>query len=107
MFLNLLNRDLKIKSKKQVRVNQFQITLPQRQVVEDTFLSLFAWRSQSSGMDELANWTAKTYKFSFHNDSGQAARAPVKGESRQRWVWSEEWNGNRNGDMTYSRSGFW
>lgn len=29
-------------------------------------------------MDELANWTAKTYKFSFHNDSGGAVRILVE-----------------------------
>ena len=48
-----------------------------------------------AGMDELANWTAKTYKFSFHNDSGAAVGAPVKGEAKQSQVWSEECLGRR------------
>lgn len=47
-------------------------------------------RVAHSGMDELANWTAKTYKFSFHNDSGAAVRILVE-EDPDGMAELEEW----------------
>lgn len=32
------------------------------------------WRVTHAGMDELANWTAKTHKFAFQNSSGGPVR---------------------------------
>ncbi|CAK9073553.1 unnamed protein product [Durusdinium trenchii] len=47
-------------------------------------------RVTHAGMDELANWTAKTYKFTLHNNTGSAVRALLE-EDPDGMAELEEW----------------
>eukprot|EP00435_Cladocopium_sp_Y103_P000764 s4292_g1.t1 len=73
-----------------VALGLVEATCPQRSAGSVAMALHLLRRVTHAGMDELANWTAKTYKFSFHNDSSGAVRILVE-EDPDGMAELEEW----------------